>query len=107
MPIYNEICALVSEKKIFKELICIIIRKTAHLRGGLIYWRSKFVLAILIDGHLMTIYANLHSNLSISFRGEDFKIFVFGCHSNQNSAWIYFIWAIFIEDHPRTIYAKF
>ena len=52
MPIYSQICLLVSEEKIFKN-------------------------------------------------------FVFGCHGNQNSAWIYFIWAILIEDHIRIIYVKF
>ena len=43
----------------------------------------------------MIISANLQSNLSISFLGEDFA---FGCNGNQNSAWIYFIWTILIRE---------
>ena len=35
--------------------------------GGLIYWPSKFVSAILVEDHQMIINANLQSNLSISF----------------------------------------
>ena len=43
MPIYSQICSLVSEEKIFEELICIIIGKTAmHPDGGLVYRQSKF-----------------------------------------------------------------
>ena len=40
---------------------------------SLIYWGIKFVLAIFVDDHHMIIYANLQSNLSISFWGEDFQ----------------------------------
>ena len=49
MPIYSQICPLVSEEKIFQD-------------------------------------------------------FAFG---NQNPAWIFFIWASLIEDHPRIIYMIF
>ena len=42
-------------------------------RRGLIYWLCKFVLATLVKGHHMIIYANLHSNLSISIWGEDYQ----------------------------------
>ena len=41
--------------------------------GSLINWRSKFILAILVEGHYMIIYPNLQLNLSISFWGEDFQ----------------------------------
>ena len=40
---------------------------------SLIYWQSKFALAILVEGHWMIIHANLQSKLSISFWGEDFQ----------------------------------
>ena len=49
--IYSQICPLVSEEKIFKELICIIIEKKRYSQGGLIYLLSKFILAILVDDH--------------------------------------------------------
>ena len=42
-------------------------------RRGLIYWPSKFFVATLVKGHHMIIYANLLSNLSISFWAEDFQ----------------------------------
>ena len=34
---------------------------------------SKFVFTTLLKGHHMIIFANLQSNLSISFWGEDFQ----------------------------------
>ena len=66
MPIYSQICPLVSKEKIFKELICIIIGKTSPYRD-LNYWWRKFVLATLVKGHQMIIYANLQSIKSVSF----------------------------------------
>ena len=51
MPIYTQICPLVSEEKIFKELICILIEKKRYSQGGHIYLLSKFILAILVDDH--------------------------------------------------------
>ena len=73
MPIYSQCCPLVSEEKIFKELICIILgKKQPCPHGGLIYYGRKLFLAILLQGHQMIIYANLQPNLLISF-GEDFQ----------------------------------
>ena len=40
---------------------------------GFIYWQRKFVLAIFVMDQQMIIYANLLSNLSITFWGEDFQ----------------------------------
>ena len=34
MPIYSQMCPLVSEEKIFKELLCIIIGKTVTAPMG-------------------------------------------------------------------------
>ena len=51
MPIYSQICPLVSEEKIFKELICIIIGKTAPPPGGPHLLMEQVALAILVGGH--------------------------------------------------------
>ena len=51
MPVYSQICPLDSEGKTFKELICILIEKTARPYGGLIHIPSKFVLAISVKDH--------------------------------------------------------
>ena len=51
MPIYIQICLSVSEEKIFKELIRIIVEKQPRPHGSLIYWQRKFILAILVEGH--------------------------------------------------------
>ena len=56
------------------------MRKQPLPRRGLIYWPSKFVLAVLGKGHHMIIYANLQSYLSINFWGEDFQ----RCHIHYN-----------------------
>ena len=51
MIIHANLKSVCQEEKIFKELICIIIGKTAPPLGGLIYLRRKFVIALLVVGH--------------------------------------------------------
>ena len=36
-----------------------------------------------------------------------FKVFPFGCHGNQSSAWNGILLTTFVEDHPRNIPVKF
>ena len=50
-----------------------------------------------LDDPFMSFYSQIWQLTSKKI----FKVFDFGCHGNQNSAWIYSIWAILIEDHPR------
>ena len=57
MPIFTQICQVLAEKKIIKEFICIMTGNTATSRRGLIYGQSMLVFTILLEGHLMIIYA--------------------------------------------------
>ena len=41
---------------------------------GLNFQQSNLVFAILVDGHQVISYANLHSNLSSSFWEENFQL---------------------------------
>ena len=64
MPIYSQICPLVSEEKIFKELICIIIGKTAPPRMGapFIYGASLYLSNFgrgSLDESFMPIYSQI------------------------------------------------
>ena len=38
---------------------------------------------------------------------EIFKVFAFGCHGNQSSAWNSILWTIFVKICPRNIPVKF
>ena len=65
--------------------LCIIMGKQPLPHGGLMYWPSKFVLATLVKGHYMIIYANLQSNLPISFWGDDFQRINMHHYDRKNS----------------------
>ena len=84
MTIYSQICRLISEEKIFKELICIIMGKTAPPPCGSHLLTEQMCFSYFGRGSLDATYANLQSNLSINFWVEDFQSI--NIHNNRKNS---------------------